>query len=373
MSPVIILGLVLMWAVVLIPMWLRRHDEAEESRSVDRFSAAMHTLSRREAKVPDDRYVVMPHRSRSVEVHVSGASAAKRRTPRRISATQRRRRTLLGLMGLAATLLVAAVFTGSLIAWVLEVMVDAGLVSFVLHLRRMALVSAQLRRRQPVAARRVLSDAPPASAGPPSAAERQQQRRWDYARTDVGEYGEQVIVRRAEPPVEHVQVREPEPQTAIFDQATLAELDASAQPAAAEMATGLDSQEIFDQYTVPEPASQPVEQPPTEPSYAADSGPGFIEAGIVPGRRDALEPEPVTATAEVAREVPREPVTGVGGAPWQPVPVPRPTYTMKPTAPPRRARYASEDPLLPPAEPAAEFDTADQLEEILDRRWAVND
>jgi hypothetical protein len=31
------------------------------------------------------------------------------------------------------------------------------------------------------------------------------------------------------------------------------------------------------------------------------------------------------------------------------------------------------EPLLPPVETAAELDPADELEEILDRRWAVND
>ena len=41
---VIIIGL---WAVVLVPMWLRNHDATVESKSVDRFSTAMRTLSRR--------------------------------------------------------------------------------------------------------------------------------------------------------------------------------------------------------------------------------------------------------------------------------------------------------------------------------------
>src|SRR6202012_974682 len=55
MTVVIFLLIVLMWAVVLIPMWLRRHDEVEESRSLDRFSTAMHTLSRRDPESPDKK------------------------------------------------------------------------------------------------------------------------------------------------------------------------------------------------------------------------------------------------------------------------------------------------------------------------------
>src|SRR4051812_11101329 len=67
-----------MWAVVLVPMWLRRHDAATESRSVDRFSTAMRTLSRRTTSGPGRRYVVMPRRPETshASVHVSGAAVA---------------------------------------------------------------------------------------------------------------------------------------------------------------------------------------------------------------------------------------------------------------------------------------------------------
>ena len=45
-------------------MWLRHHDEVSETRSADRFSRAMHTLSRRESaeQTRERRYVVMPAR-----------------------------------------------------------------------------------------------------------------------------------------------------------------------------------------------------------------------------------------------------------------------------------------------------------------------
>ena len=46
----------------------------------------------------------------------------------------------------------------------------------------------------------------------------------------------------------------------------------------------------------------------------------------------------------------------------------------KPVAPPRPKRAPMfDEPLLPPIETAAELDPVDDLEEILDRRWAVND
>ncbi len=381
MSPVIILGLVLMWAVVLVPMWLRRHDEAEETRSVDRFSAAMHTLSRREAKAPEDRYVVMPRRSRSVEVHVSGASAPRMSQPARRSAAQRRRRTLLVLVAAAIFFLAIAGLTGSLIAWVFEVMLDCALIAFVVHLRRLAQAAASSRRRTPAAARRVVADAPAEPRRSATTAQRQQQRRWEYARTEAGDYSEQVTVRYAdsrrveadyrEPGYEPAYVEpasveaEPPAATAVFDQTALAELD---EPAAA-----FDG--FFDQDAVADVSAAAVvetaaPEPVVEPSYARYAGPGFIEAGVVPGRRDT-EAEPAARTTEPAVDAPME-MPAVGTSPWEPVPVPRPTYAMKPAAPPRRPRYEPEEPLLPPVEPTADL-PADELEEILDRRWAVND
>jgi UPF0716 family protein affecting phage T7 exclusion len=36
--------IIALWAAVLIPMWLRRHDQISEVRSTARFSSAMHTL-----------------------------------------------------------------------------------------------------------------------------------------------------------------------------------------------------------------------------------------------------------------------------------------------------------------------------------------
>jgi hypothetical protein len=46
---------------------------------------------------------------------------------------------------------------------------------------------------------------------------------------------------------------------------------------------------------------------------------------------------------------------------------------MKPAAPQRPVRRRPSEPILPPVETVAEVDTDDDLEAILDRRWAVND
>jgi hypothetical protein len=76
---------------------------------------------------------------------------------------------------------------------------------------------------------------------------------------------------------------------------------------------------------------------------------------------------------------------------WEPVPVPRPTYTMKPPAPAYEADPTYSPPVYEPAaraedvlyehvdraEEAIAQQVADEretdLDEILERRWAVND
>lgn len=346
MSPVIILGLVVMWAVVLVPMWLRRHDEVEETRSVDQFSTAMRTLSRRATAPVEGRYVVMPHRSRSVDVHVSGASAqdedieprrprresaGDRRTaakaptsPRRLrppslhmphvprivrgghlprlphrasrslSGAERRRRTLLRLLILTVITLLVGVLVGGVAVWLLQLAVDACLVAFVVHLRRRATRSAaasRQSRRAAVAPVRSRQSAP-------------------------------AVARRAA-------------------------------PVSVDVATGTESADI---------------------GVSADIG---LDAS-------AWEGEPAQLAADVESDSEAEQVAVNDG--WDPVPVPPPTYTMKPAAPARRRRKAPlAEPVTEPydvAPPADEtYDEDDTIEledgaaldDILTHRWAVND
>src|SRR3954467_10318507 len=172
MSAVIYAAIVVMWAVVLVPMWLRRHDAATESRSVDRFSTAMRTLSRRTTSGPGRRYVVMPRRSEGgVSVHVSGAAvpaerpAPPPREPRQPitarlaglrrpsgSIVARRRRLFLGL--LIVTTLTMLLAVAGVFSWMLQLLLDIVLVAFCVHLRaqaRRARLLARQRRRPPVA------------------------------------------------------------------------------------------------------------------------------------------------------------------------------------------------------------------------------
>jgi hypothetical protein len=301
-SAVILAVIVIMWAVVLVPMWLRRHDAATETRSVDRFSTAMRVLSRRPSGGPDRRYVLMPKRDSRVSVHVSGASASRRpptrqapaappsrpqtRTASRAGAKPslavRRRRTFLVLAGVTLLTLLLAV-TG-VIGWPLQLVVDLILVAFVVHLR------TQAKRAAAVARQRRRAAVAPASA------------------VSATEAARPAYVRAATAPV--------------------------------------------------------VEEWATEPMQPIDAPAADVPAA-----------------------------TGTDDS-WEPVPVPRPTYTMKPKAPQRwtYARPEQQQPAQPEPQPQVAEETAveaepavaaeasapataevSELDGILEHRWAVND
>jgi hypothetical protein len=306
-SAVILAVIVIMWAVVLVPMWLRRHDAATESRSVDRFSAAMRVLSRRQAASRSGsrsgsgsaRYVLMPRRASTASVHVSGA-AAPRPAPRPVASTPRparrkaslavrRRRLLLGLLGLALLTMVLA--AAGVLSWVLQLVVDLIAAAFVVHLRVQAKRSAALARDR----RRAAAGAPVAARAP-----------------------------RA-----------------------------------------------------------PIT--PTAARYAARLARAMAPAPVVPE-------VPAVEVAEVAVEqveVVSAEATGTDDeSAWEPVPVPRPTYTMKPPAPPRHyppVHPDSDDVIADGVDgvdagvgdeavaASAQADDEGQLDEILTHRWAVND
>jgi hypothetical protein len=267
-SAVIYAAIVVMWAVVLVPMWLRRHDAATESRSAERFSTAMRTLSRRTHGTPGRRYVVMPRRQAgALSVHVTGAAVAPSVAVRparpsgstaRATMVRRRRRTTIVLLGMATLTAVPAALCA--FPWLVQVAFDLVLVAFLAHLR------TQARRAAAVA------------------------------------------LRHHQAPV------------------VAAERSAPARPAPAA--------------GVAEPATA---APGSDVSWTEE-----LRAGA------AFEVE--LAADET----------------WQPVPVPPPTYTLKPPAPsPAAAAYDSDSTEEMARTVVDEVPT--ELDEILDRRWAVND
>ena len=75
----IYLVIIALWAAVLIPVWLRRHDQISEVRSTARFSSAMNSLGGRQ----QDPYVMEmaapPRRSRDAEMPMTRQANDARR------------------------------------------------------------------------------------------------------------------------------------------------------------------------------------------------------------------------------------------------------------------------------------------------------
>ncbi|HUR14654.1 MAG TPA: hypothetical protein VM097_09220 [Mycobacteriales bacterium] len=145
-SGLILLVIVGAWLAVLVPMALRSHDTATSLTSVDKFSDAMRVLSRREERREERHAVVMPRRP-ALEVDLVAP----------LTVAERRRRTLLVLLGSALLSLGLSLF-GVPIMGAVNALCDLLLVGFVAHLRRQAVLKAERAarlqsRRSPVAAR----------------------------------------------------------------------------------------------------------------------------------------------------------------------------------------------------------------------------
>lgn len=190
-SGLILLLIVGMWLAVLVPMWLKSYDSGANLSSVDRFSDAMRVLSRRHVAMGDRRTLLMPPRPRAVLSGGPGAqvpaateraariqAALARTVPSAVpapvpparpgaerptapdvaiapvtatgpTAAARRLRTLYGLLGAAAlTLLLALLGPGLLLP--VHLLVDALLLGFVVHCRRLAVLRADRAPSVPV-------------------------------------------------------------------------------------------------------------------------------------------------------------------------------------------------------------------------------
>lgn len=120
LSALIFVALAVAWAVYLIPKALQHHEDAQRSRSVDRFSHTMRVLARREpVNRRNARLVVGPGRTPSAPTvttkHTTPAPEAAPVAPRPLTReaanrAARRRRRVLGtiLLGLLSTIGVAA-------------------------------------------------------------------------------------------------------------------------------------------------------------------------------------------------------------------------------------------------------------------------
>jgi hypothetical protein len=147
---VIYAAIVVAWAAYLVPLALRRHDEAARSRSIERFSSAMRVLARRGSSYRG-RTIVTPQRnserllppSRGLGAAPAVEPAVRVPAPRpdraaMRAAAARRRRVLSVLLGLSALAGIAAV-AGVLPVW-------SSLVPLVLVVLFLVVARRQVRR-----------------------------------------------------------------------------------------------------------------------------------------------------------------------------------------------------------------------------------
>lgn len=177
MSGLIGLAIIGIWLIVLVPMWLNRHEADDATRSMDSFSTAMRVLSRRSAPKSDRRYVVMPRRENvgvTVDNNPDANTSGRRLLPLRRTLPitgasgrarlmARRRRIALAVASLLFVLLVTSAL--GVTSWWYELAVVLAAAGYTIHLRNEAIRAQDLRRRRlarvaRASAGRPLADAP---------------------------------------------------------------------------------------------------------------------------------------------------------------------------------------------------------------------
>ena len=140
-------AIVAAWAAYLVPLWLRRHDEAAASRSVDKFSDAMRVLARRKtpayATPADEAADQLPRRP--VLGPPPRSSAPVRSSS--VSAATRRRRVLVALVAALTVVTVLAVV--ALVPW-WAVAIPSGVVVAFLFVSASAARAERAAVRSPV-------------------------------------------------------------------------------------------------------------------------------------------------------------------------------------------------------------------------------
>jgi hypothetical protein len=148
--------LVIMWLVVLVPMFVRRGEDRAEFRSMDRFATAMRVLSRR---APSTGGVAGRRRYATAPPAPYADGTSPIRTAARERMLRRRRRTLAVLAGIAVVGAPAALALSSWL-WLAQVPATLMLAGYVGWLR------AQARREYERRTRRAARFGPAAGAAP---------------------------------------------------------------------------------------------------------------------------------------------------------------------------------------------------------------
>ena len=109
---------VALWALFLLPMWLRSHERFDEGRQVDRFRRAMSQLSQPQSEVVSSS----PHK----QVQAKRAIKAGVEEARTLSPAARRRRVLEVLVGLQVVGMVASPLGAGALSTVMPALLIVG-------------------------------------------------------------------------------------------------------------------------------------------------------------------------------------------------------------------------------------------------------
>lgn len=185
MTGLIYVAIIAVWAVVLVPAWLRRHDHMDSERSVDRFSRSLEALAKRDSVLgiplpntdhseaarpgPQSRrddvapeiFTVTRKDLSAVSGRVSGlvsGTSAKAST----SSAAARRRVVLGVLGAGLAVVAGLVVGGVLmpIALVIPVALIVAFVAVARHQVRVAHVRRDTRTRRVPATQAASAPAP---------------------------------------------------------------------------------------------------------------------------------------------------------------------------------------------------------------------
>ena len=197
MTGLIYVAIIAVWAIVLVPAWLRRHDHLDPERSVDRFSRSMQTLGSRPSVLgiplpsalppaedhshadvePEVLRVTRPEIAR-ISGRVSGVAAqangliGQAGTRVRGTSAAARRRVVLAVLGAALGLTAALVVAGVLlpVALVVPAGLMIGFVGVARHQVRQARSRRTARPAHGTTTTRTVGATAPAARPAPSAA-----------------------------------------------------------------------------------------------------------------------------------------------------------------------------------------------------------
>lgn len=154
-----VIVLVVMWLVVLVPMVVRRHEEAVEGRSPDRFATAMRVLARRPQ--PGRPATVGPADDRADPGYLFGSSASSQVRAEAHRRMLIRRRRTLGTLALLALVSPAGAVTVSSWLWAGVAVAVTLLAGYVVWLRQEVRRQQERQRRRAAVFSRTTPAYPP--------------------------------------------------------------------------------------------------------------------------------------------------------------------------------------------------------------------